>query len=213
MAQGRSSFFIIILTVLITTISSLRADVVWEAVEVQCIPTLGHLKFTTTVMRGHQLLSLEREEVDELVITKGIIMDGRDASGQCQLGEDVFKWKFTDYHEPGKGQCGGGYWGGELHILINEEVLFDNTPFGGDHNWPCAGSSLQQITINEYSSTNKYEIHLSGYWEQSPGYTYEHEIDWPITEKLFSKWGICQPDYSKEPLEWCESEYVLIEYK
>ena len=89
----------------------------------------------------------------------GIIMDGRDASGQCQLGEDVFKWEFTDYHEPGKGQCGGGYWGGEVHILINEEVLFDNTPFGGDHNWPCVGSSLQQITINEYSSANKYEIH------------------------------------------------------
>ena len=213
MALGRSSFFIIILTVLITTISSLRADVVWEAVEVQCIPTLGHLKFTTTVMRGHQLLSLEREEVDELVITKGIIMDGRDASGQCKLGEDVFKWRFTDYHEPGKGQCGGGYWGGELHILINEEVLFDNIPFGGDHYEPCGGSSLQELSINEYQGSTKYEIHLGGYWEQAPSYTYQNRITWPVSKNLFSKWGVCQLDYSKETLEWCEPQNVLITYQ
>ena len=213
MAQGRSSFFIIILTVLITTISSLHADVTWDAVEVQCVPKLGHLKFTTTLLRGYQLLSLEDKEIENLIATKGIILDGRDAGGQCQLGEDVLKWMFTDYHEPGKGQCGAGYWGGELNIMMNEEVVFDKTPFGGDHYWPCGGSSLQEITINEYLSTNKYEIHLSGYWEYAPSYTHQTIIEWPITEKLFSKWDVCQLDYSKVTLEWCEPQNVLITYK
>ena len=213
MIQRRNSFFIIIFISIISSISSLYADVTWDAVEVQCVPKLGHLKFTTTLLRGYQLLSLEDEEIENLIGTKGIILDGRDAEGQCKLGEDDIQWSFIDYHEPGKGQCGVGYWGGELNIIMNEEKVFDRTHFGGDHNWPCGGSSLQEITINEYLSDNKYEIHLSGYWEHAPSHTYQTRIDWPITEELFSKWGICQLDYSKETLEWCELENVLITYQ
>ncbi len=120
MQQGRSSFFIIIFISIVTSVSSLYADVTWDAVEIQCVPELGHLKFTTTLLRGYQLLSLEDEEIEKLIATKGIILNGRDAVGQCQLGEDTFKWMFTDYYEPGKGQCGAGYWGGTTLLLYGD---------------------------------------------------------------------------------------------
>ena len=84
------------------------ADIVWDAVKVQCIPELGNLEFTTTSFRGYQLFELEQEGLKEIIESHGIIMDGQDATGQCQLGTDTIKWEFQDHHEPGIGRCGGG---------------------------------------------------------------------------------------------------------
>ena len=189
------------------------ADIVWDAVQVQCIPELGHLEFTTTSFRGYQLYELNEEGLKKIIESHGIIMDGQDAKGQCQLGTDTIKWEFQDHHEPGIGQCGGGYWGGKLNIVMNDKTLFKNIPFGGDHYEPCRGSSLQELSINEYQGSTMYEIHLGGYWEQAPSYTYQNRITWPVTKDLFSKWGVCQLDYSKETLEWCETHSVLITYQ
>ncbi len=159
-----------------------KADVVNDFFKSKCISEFDYLSFKIEGYRNQNVWTPgEDEEMRKQIKLKyGLVPDGFDDSGECQIAQELITWKYEDIPEPGKGQCGGGYWGGYITIAANDNVLFDKVPFGGDNSWVCAGSPFQEIIISSYKS-HDYTIGLIGYFtlKKSLGPNI-YEIRWPI---------------------------------
>jgi len=109
------------------------------------------------------------------------------ASGSCALGGKQLTWEYKPFSASNPlGYCGSSNYGGAITVKVDDKIVMDAIPIGGDVS--CYGSPIYKVVINTYDDQLESFFYIVSKEQTAPLFVvFDDETPFPITFEYIQK--------------------------
>lgn len=174
-------FLLLVFFVCIFSYDSGHADQSLDLIQVKYSKSLEY--FSIEPVWIHTNLNPSDAKLNE----DGFYSGYRSASGACTLGNNQLVWEYRPFSTSNPlGYCGASNYGGALTVKVDDKIVMDTIPIGGDVD--CYGTPIYKIVINTYNDQLESFIYSDSKGQlDSLFIDFDDTTDVPITFEYIKK--------------------------